>query len=96
MADDYIVAGKRRTKKDLKRKMKQRVYKKGGATETVLPGITGEFFEDQTWEDLANTIIHFHPEKYDPQKIRQHALQFSKERFQKEIKQFIKNIIEEK
>ena len=68
-------------------------YKKGGAVETILSGITGEFFEDQTWEDLANTIIHFKPEKYDSQKIRQYALKFSKERFQKEIKQFIKLVM---
>ena len=30
MADDYVCAGKRKTKKDLKKKAKQRVYKKGG------------------------------------------------------------------
>lgn len=31
MSDDYACAGKRRTKKDLRKKAKQRVYKKGGA-----------------------------------------------------------------
>ena len=67
-------------------------YKKGGATETILENITGEFIEDQTWENLANTIIHFKPENYNPNQIRQHALQFSKQRFQKEIKQFIENL----
>ncbi len=67
-------------------------YKKGGAVETIIEGVTGEFFNDQTWEDLANTVIHFEPEKYNSQQIRQHALKFSKERFQKEIKQFISNL----
>jgi len=69
-------------------------YKKGGATETVLENITGEFIEDQTWENLANTIIHFKPENYNPHQIRSHSLQFSKERFQKEIRQFINNLTE--
>jgi len=34
MSDDYVVAGKRKTKKDLKRKRKYRVYKKGGGSRT--------------------------------------------------------------
>ena len=34
MADDYVVAGKRRTKKDLKKKAKARGYKKGGRNRT--------------------------------------------------------------
>ena len=31
---DYIVAGKRKTKKDLRKKRKQRGYKKGGVNRT--------------------------------------------------------------
>ncbi len=67
-------------------------FKKGGALETVQEKITGEFFEDQTWECLANTIIHFQPERYNPQEVRKHALKFSKERFKSEIRQFIYNL----
>ncbi len=68
-------------------------YRAGGATETVIDGLTGQFFTDQCWEDLANTIIHFQPENYDPVAIRRHALQFGKERFKNEINQFINNLI---
>jgi len=67
-------------------------YKRGGAMETIKAGETGIFFEDQTWEDLANTIIHFQPEKFDSEKIKLHTEQFSKVRFQKEIKEFLDKI----
>ncbi len=64
-------------------------YKKGGALEIVIAGKSGEFFEDQVWEDLANTIIHFQPEKYNPYEIKNYAEKFSKQRFLKEIKSFV-------
>lgn len=68
-------------------------YNRGGATETIKAGETGEFFQDQTWEDLANTIIHFQQEKYNSEKIKLHAEQFGKERFMEEIKSFVDKII---
>ncbi|MFH1457171.1 MAG: glycosyltransferase [Patescibacteria group bacterium] len=64
-------------------------YKAGGALEIVLDGITGEFIEEQTWENLANTVIHFKPEKYNSEEIKNSAEKFSKECFKKEIKNFI-------
>jgi len=67
-------------------------YEAGGALETVEPNLSGEFFEDQTWESLANTIIHFKPEKYDAQKIRAHAMNFSKENFQRQMIEFVDKI----
>jgi glycosyltransferase involved in cell wall biosynthesis len=41
-------------------------YAAGGALETVKPGVSGEFFEDQEWESLANTVLRFKPENYEP------------------------------
>jgi glycosyltransferase involved in cell wall biosynthesis len=60
-------------------------YRRGGATETVLDGVTGDFFEEQIWEDLADKILRFKADKYDPIKIRQHAEQFSVEIFKSKI-----------
>lgn len=60
-------------------------YAGGGAMETVVDRVTGEFFDEQTWEDLADKIIRFRPEQYDPQKIRQHAQNFSVDRFIEQI-----------
>ncbi|PIP29363.1 glycosyl transferase [Candidatus Kuenenbacteria bacterium CG23_combo_of_CG06-09_8_20_14_all_36_9] len=67
-------------------------YDRGGAIETIKAGETGEFFQDQTWEDLANTIIHFQPEKFDSKKIKLHAEQFNKKRFMEEIKSFVDGV----
>jgi len=67
-------------------------YGRGGATETVQAGLSGEFLEDQSWENLANTIINFKPEKYNPQVIKQSVEKFNKERFKVEIKEFVKRV----
>jgi len=66
-------------------------YARGGALDTVVDGKTGKFFDDQTWEALGDTIIRFKPEDYNPQEIREHALQFDVEAFKKNIKGFIDN-----
>jgi len=64
-------------------------YQAGGALETVIEGKTGKFFSEQTWESLAEAVIKFNPQEFDPAEIRQHAQKFSKERFKKEIKDFV-------
>jgi glycosyltransferase involved in cell wall biosynthesis len=45
----------------------------GGALDTVVPGVTGEFFMQQTADSLAATLQRFDPDSYDPQAIRRHA-----------------------
>ena len=64
-------------------------YKKGGALETVIDGETGVFFEEQEWEALADAVIRFEEKKFDAEKIRKHAMRFSKDRFKKEIREFV-------
>lgn len=66
-------------------------YNAGGAKETILDGLTGKFFNEQTWESLSEAVIKFKARDFDPEKIRQHALKFSKQRFKQEIKSFVKN-----
>lgn len=61
----------------------------GGALETVVDGVTGTFFYDQDWAALVNAVLKFRPEQFDPYVIRQHALKFNNERFQKELGTFI-------
>ncbi|MFA6322986.1 MAG: glycosyltransferase [Candidatus Buchananbacteria bacterium] len=67
-------------------------YAAGGACETVVEGKTGTFFEDQTWESLADVVVRFKPENFNARAIKDYAGQFSVERFEKEIK----SLIEEK
>lgn len=64
-------------------------FRKGGATETVVEGITGEFFNEQTQATLSEKLIGFDAEKYNPEVIRRHAEKYSMEKFKTEIIKFI-------
>ena len=48
-------------------------YGKGGTLETIVAGITGEFFFEQTAESLAATLSRFDDRAYDSTQIRAHA-----------------------
>ncbi|MEN3013095.1 MAG: glycosyltransferase [Endomicrobiia bacterium] len=65
-------------------------YRKGGVLETVIENHTGIFFDTQTPQAVKEAVLKFEKMVFEPQKIRQQALKFSKERFIKEIKEFIK------
>jgi glycosyltransferase involved in cell wall biosynthesis len=61
----------------------------GGACETVVEKKTGKFFDEQTWEALADTIVRFKPEEYTAEEIKNYAEQFSTNKFKQEIKSLI-------
>lgn len=69
-------------------------FHRGGAAETVVEGLTGTFFNEQTPQCLIDAVKNFDPNNYDPKKIHKHAQKFSKERFRKELEDAIENIIE--
>jgi glycosyltransferase involved in cell wall biosynthesis len=56
-------------------------YGSGGATETVIPKVTGLLFKEQTVEALVDAVEQFRAIDFDPQKIAAHARQFSRQRF---------------
>ncbi len=60
-------------------------YRAGGATETVREGLSGEFFDEQIWEDLADKVIRFDSSCYDPLAIKEYAGRFGKENFKTEL-----------
>jgi glycosyltransferase involved in cell wall biosynthesis len=60
-------------------------YGAGGALETVVPGVTGEFFSDKNPGSLAETVARFDARAYDPAAIRRHAEAFDKELFKTRI-----------
>lgn len=64
-------------------------YRAGGAKEIIIPGETGEFFDYQTWEDLADAIVRFQPEQYSSDRIRQRAEEFSLTRFKQDMKNYV-------
>lgn len=61
----------------------------GGVLETVLENSTGIFFREQTPKSLEEAIKRFEQLKFDYKQIREHSLQFSKERFEAEMKNFV-------
>lgn len=65
-------------------------FRGGGYLETVVEGKTGEFFNEPTAKALASKLQSFKAAKYRPEDCRHQAEKFSKERFIKEIKNFIK------
>lgn len=72
--------------------------RKGGVLETVQEGITGEFFDAQTPEVLADGIRRFmlNENKYDKNVIIQRAAEFSEERFKREFSDFVEKITNKK
>lgn len=65
-------------------------FRGGGYLESVIEGKTGEFFDQPRAENLARVLKQFKPEKYKSKDCRKQAEKFSKERFKKEIMEFIK------
>jgi glycosyltransferase involved in cell wall biosynthesis len=60
-------------------------YGKGGALESIVPGVTGEFFTEQTVESLTAVLRNFDQKKYDPEKIRQQAGKFDVATFKSRV-----------
>jgi len=70
-------------------------FNKGGATETIIHGQTGILFNEQTWEELADTVLNFLYKKefeFNSEFIKQHAEQFNVNRFKREIKQYVNSV----
>ena len=68
-------------------------YKNGGALDTVIEGKTGIFFHEQTKESLKQAITKFDRISFDRRYLRTNAKRFGKERFKKELFNYLnKNI----
>lgn len=66
-------------------------YRKGGASEIVESGVTGELLDYQTWEDFADAVLNFDGTAYDSRVIRERALTFDKEEFKKSIREEVES-----
>jgi len=73
-------------------------YRKGGATETILEEITGEFFDELAVESLADGVrrLRLNQNNYSPFLIQKRAEKFSQERFERGIKEFVIEAIEKR
>jgi glycosyltransferase involved in cell wall biosynthesis len=64
-------------------------HKSGGVLETVVEGKTGIFYDELTLESLSKAILKFQKLNLTPEDCIAQAQKFSKERFKKEIKEFV-------
>ena len=71
-------------------------YGAGGALETVVEGLTGEFFPEQSAEALADVVARFDERRYDAIAIRRHAEGFDTEVFKRKIEEFIAGKVTER
>ncbi|MBU0646269.1 glycosyltransferase [Patescibacteria group bacterium] len=67
-------------------------YRAGGATETVIEGLSGEFFDEQSWEEIADRLIRFNESNYQPALIRAHAEHYSLPVFKERIKDLVEEL----
>lgn len=71
-------------------------FNRGGALETVVPGVTGAFFAEQSADAIIDAVRVFEPRDYDPKTIREHAKKFDIARFEKEIWEFLLQVRRER
>src|SRR5205814_587563 len=67
-------------------------FRAGGATETVVEGKTGVFFDQQRIESLTAAIQDFELMSWDRQELIKHARLFSREIFVSSIRQFVDSV----
>ena len=66
---------------------------RGGLKETVIDNETGVFFQKQETIDIIEAVNKFETLKFDAKVIRKNAERFSKERFEREFKEFVEQKI---
>ncbi len=68
-------------------------FGRGGATETVVEGVTGLFFKEQTADSLVSAIIEFESGDiaWDAAAIRANAERFSSARFREEFRKIVES-----
>lgn len=64
-------------------------YRSGGVVESVVEGKTGIFFDEQTVESLSGAIKKFEKMRFNSEDCVREAKKFSKERFKREMLQFV-------
>ena len=68
-------------------------YAAGGALYTVKPGVSGEFFGEQTPDAIYQALREFAPEAYDSGVIRDHALNWDRLQFRARLVSAVRSAI---
>ena len=64
-------------------------FRAGGATETLIDGVTGRFFEQQSPDALVEILRTFDSDSYDPDVLHAHVSEFDLPIFQQRLRQFV-------
>jgi glycosyltransferase involved in cell wall biosynthesis len=67
-------------------------YGAGGATETVIEGMNGVLFREQTAESLIEALEEFESQDWDPAAIRRHALKYDINVFQDRLLDYLSRV----
>lgn len=68
-------------------------FRKGGQSESIIDGVTGVLFDEQTAESIIDAVSKLEKLNLDSKKIRSQAEKFSKEIFKKNILDHLNKII---
>ena len=69
-------------------------YRRGGALDTVVEGVTGVFFDEQTPRALREAVLAFEPSRYDPRVVRNRAIRYDTSRFKSKFAEFVASCFE--
>jgi glycosyltransferase involved in cell wall biosynthesis len=69
-------------------------YGRGGALETIRPGVTGEHFYDATPQALCDALSAYDWSRYDPVTMRAHAESFGPEPFKARLAALVRDAVE--
>jgi glycosyltransferase involved in cell wall biosynthesis len=69
-------------------------YQSGGVAEWLEPGKTGEFFDEQSVESLAQGVYKIAAHEYDAAYLKKKAAQFSKKVFQDAVSGFVSRTLD--
>lgn len=64
-------------------------FARGGALETILDGVTGLLFTEQTVQSLATVLSNFRDADFDSRVIRGHSTKFDTSHFKRRIRNFV-------
>jgi len=63
-------------------------YRRGGALDTVVPNVTGMFFDEQTPRAVREAVAAFDRRNFDAQTIRNYAVRYDTSRFKARFAEF--------
>ncbi len=70
-------------------------FAEGGALDSVVAGVTGLFFTEQTPDALADAVRRFQDVTWNPQAIRAHAERFDERAFQNDLRAFVTQVVDQ-